>query len=1175
VTIRVFISYAKGNSAHTESVRALWHFLRSFGIDARVDLDAIGERQDWSTWAMREIRAARFVIAVASAEYRRQAESPGGDVAARRAEWEAALIRDEIYADLDAAVGRFLPVVLPGGSADGIPSWMGPATHTHYRVDAWTVDGADALLRLLSSQPYEVTPPLGAGAVLTDDTLVRRLADRTPGRNEAMVQADVRQLLALAELGLGEDDLGVPPPSSSPDDRRRIDIRTAHAVVEVRRDLRADGLLMPAETQLARYVAGRGEQVDLALLTDGAQWRLYRRTPDALAHVTTYEVDPAGPSATQLLEWLESALATGRSLHPTPQAIVGKLGVDSPAHRLMAADLAAVYERHRDRPTVAIKRSLWAKLLTTALGTNFTDDDALFVDHTLLVLTAELIGHAVVGIRLDNYRAEQITSGAAFRDVLIWGVVESDFFDWIAEVPEGDRFIRRLARRLTRFQWGEVEHDLMKVLYESIISPQTRHRLGEYYTPDWLAGIIVDECVDDPLHQRVLDPSCGSGTFLFHAIRRYLAVAADAGMTDAAAVQGAVRNVVGFDVHPVAVTLARVTVLLAIGIPRLQAADRPPFTVQVSLADSLRWGRETTLFSYTGLSIPTDDDHRLFVSDPDQITGSRLRFPHRVIADIDAFDRLVDDMAEAARERRHGGPIPKLGAVFRRCNVHEDDQAELVQTFATLCQLHDEGRDHIWGYYVRNIARPAWLARPGNQADVLVGNPPWLAYRYMTEPQQAAFRAMCSERGLWAGASVATNQDLAALFVARCIELYLRPGGRFGCLMPLAALSRRQYAGFRTGCYATGTDTVLVAFDDSWDMHPVKPAFFPIPPCVVLGRRLADGMHAVSLDRPPKLVSGRFDTATSSPKQARMHLGWTTPETTTSVTPRGSPYAKLFSQGATVVPRMLFVVEADDSHPLGPGAGRRAVRSRRSANEKRPWKDLPSLHGMVEQQFVRPLYTGDAILPFRTLTPMEAVIPWNDHRLLDSNDGGLDLYPGLARWWAQAEREWTRNRSSDRFTLLEQLDFRRKLTQQPTTGRGVVYTKSGLYLTSASVVFGRALIDHQLYWARTENHEEARFLTAFLNSSTLTAAVKPLQSRGNFGPRHFDKYVFQLPIPRYDPLDNAHRWLVALAERAEEVAAGVELPNIRFDALRRRIRKALVADGVAADIDAIVRTMLA
>ena len=53
----------------------------------------------------------------------------------------------------------------------------------------------------------------------------------------------------------------------------------------------------------------------------------------------------------------------------------------------------------------------------------------------------------------------------------IGGVVEADFFDWIVDVPGGERFIKRPASRLTRFAWEHVEHDVMKVLYESVVRP--------------------------------------------------------------------------------------------------------------------------------------------------------------------------------------------------------------------------------------------------------------------------------------------------------------------------------------------------------------------------------------------------------------------------------------------------------------------------------------------------------------------------------------------------------------------------------------------------------------------------------------------------------------------------------------------------------------------------------
>ncbi len=88
------------------------------------------------------------------------------------------------------------------------------------------------------------------------------------------------------------------------------------------------------------------------------------------------------------------------------------------------------------------------------------------------------------------------------------------------------------------FAWDDVEHDVMNVLYESVITPEQRHDLGEYYTPDWLAAKMVERVVPEPLITRVLDPACGSGTFLFHCVRRYLDAADTAGTAPADALAG-------------------------------------------------------------------------------------------------------------------------------------------------------------------------------------------------------------------------------------------------------------------------------------------------------------------------------------------------------------------------------------------------------------------------------------------------------------------------------------------------------------------------------------------------------------------------------------------------------------------------------------------------------------
>jgi hypothetical protein len=158
----VFISYAHEpeSDTHGRLVRRLWEFLRSHGVDAHLDLGVAGQRLDWALWMADQIRQADHVLVIASQNYRSQAEGHTEPDVGRGVQWEARLIRDAFYSD-QHALNRFVPVVLPGQTVGGIPDFLAPATTTTYQVREFTVSGAEALLRLLTSQPADVEPLLG------------------------------------------------------------------------------------------------------------------------------------------------------------------------------------------------------------------------------------------------------------------------------------------------------------------------------------------------------------------------------------------------------------------------------------------------------------------------------------------------------------------------------------------------------------------------------------------------------------------------------------------------------------------------------------------------------------------------------------------------------------------------------------------------------------------------------------------------------------------------------------------------------------------------------------------------------------------------------------------------------------------------------------------------------
>lgn len=418
-----------------------------------------------------------------------------------------------------------------------------------------------------------------------------------------------------------------------------------------------------AVAQLATYVKHRTEELShryVGVLTDGQTWILYHLQPAGeLAEVNRIRIRDKGDGE-RLVAWLETVLATRDGVAPTPGEIVRRLGADSPAAQLDLADLRALYATCRANPEVQVKRELWARLLLSALGAGFEDSDELFVTHTYLVLTAELIAHEVMGLPTDpaSTNVRDLLEGQQFAMAGLHGVVEADFFDWPAIIPQGQPVIAAIARRLSRFAWRDVEHDILKALYESVIDADTRRRLGEYYTPDWLAEKMVAERFQDPLNQRVLDPACGSGTFLFWSVRRALQSCEAAGMDNKAAVAHVVSRIQGMDLHPVAVTLARVTYLLALTPDRL--IDREELTVPVFLGDSLRWEQEDTLRSEDGITVRTTDPLEMIEDE------SKLHFPEGVIEEPQRFDRLVAELAPKAAKRKPKTKPPSIKGLLNR-----------------------------------------------------------------------------------------------------------------------------------------------------------------------------------------------------------------------------------------------------------------------------------------------------------------------------------------------------------------------------------------------------------------------------------------------------------------------------------------------------------------------------
>ena len=307
------------------------------------------------------------------------------------------------------------------------------------------------------------------------------------------------------------------------------------------------------------------------ILTDGVHYFLRRVGEEKLLaqrHAEMYIFDRV-EQAPRLREYLHGIItAPTENVSPTAENLERLFGSGSDAFRAGNLLMQESYEAHCDDPTVAVKRRLWQDLLQVALGKNAAtagdESDWMSIRHTYVTsLIAVIMQQQLPGdvARHASERPDALLKGHILAEQSdLHGVIDADLSTWPTEVGEST-YLREIARVVEQFDWTQSPQEVAPTLYQNVITQEERKRLGEYYTPRWLAKEITGNVVDDPLNQRVLDPSCGSGTFIETAIERILSRAVELSATET--LRKLQQNVVGIDIHPVAVQLAKATWVMA------------------------------------------------------------------------------------------------------------------------------------------------------------------------------------------------------------------------------------------------------------------------------------------------------------------------------------------------------------------------------------------------------------------------------------------------------------------------------------------------------------------------------------------------------------------------------------------------------------------------------------
>jgi hypothetical protein len=392
-------------------------------------------------------------------------------------------------------------------------------------------------------------------------------------------------------------------------------------------------------------------------------------------------------------------------------------------------------------------------------------------------------------------------------------VIEPGIFSWYASEREPGLLeaLDHLVQAVEEYSAEVVEitpmaaRDVFRALYQRLVPRTIRHRLGEFYTPAWLAAYVVNmiDTQDAPLGlgSRILDPACGSGTFLVEVISRLL----QRGAVDApeAALATITRNVVGFDLSPLAVQAARVNYLLAIA-PLVRRGSET-IVLPVFLADSVSPPRQGGIL---------EGDVLRFRSAEGEWHVPRPIADDRVLAAVgEVFVEAAErDESSAAALASLKGRLPDLP-----WGVEQFDQ-QLAALYAKLADLHQKDRDGMWWNLISNSLAPTFE----EAFDFVVGNPPWVSWEtlpdsYRTEnadlwqlyalhPDVPQGRRQRSER---------VPLDLSMLFVARCVHRYLRGGGRLAFLITSSVFhSELGGRGFRRRTLPPESQYSFVSIED-------------------------------------------------------------------------------------------------------------------------------------------------------------------------------------------------------------------------------------------------------------------------------------------------------------------------------------------------------------------------
>jgi type II restriction/modification system DNA methylase subunit YeeA len=953
--------------------------------------------------------------------------------------------------------------------------------------------------------------------------------------------------------------------------RRYLGVIVSDRVAFVRYDPRADVWVMRGPYDIRREVV-----VKLVEALRGL-----RRKPLDAAHL----IDDFG---------LKSPL-TKKAISVLYRKLVGSR---SPRARLLFDDWRRLFTQATGyRPEELEELPVLARELGLSGKVNF--DALIFSSHTYYAFLMKLMAAEIVylyggGKFYRSYISElddafsregveglrkalaELEGGGVFRRLLnIENFLEGDYFSWYLDELDGEvaEVVAEVSRRLSDYEIAtpqlepEFARDLLKRLYQNLVPGELRHRLGEYYTPDWLANLLLDEVglsyenilrmgEEDtlkPLKLRVLDPACGSGTFLVLYISRLRRYAEERYLTDVL-LGYLLTNVVGYDLNPLAVLTARTNYLLAVA--DLLAYVKGSVELPVYLSDSIMIERSTTLEGNVYVLRTSGGEFSVPVSVVEKgLLGN-------VLAEV---SRCLENKYSVDEFRR------RLEFVFR---LESGELEAIARLYEVLLKLEREGRNRVWVAVIRNAFAPILRG----VFDFVVGNPPWVNWENLPESYREVSKSLWGFYGLTEVAGKVglgkVKRDLAMLFLARCFDRYLAVGGVLGFLIPFTVFKTQAGAGFRR---FLASRTRVRVVHDLVTLYPFEGAVNRTAAVVVekVGPNELDmvvrenlrgvkhvvwvnpGKKPVPTDKPLEDVlkeTGRYDVVMVPLEAGKPESTWMqlTPKAVEAVRKllTGAQHYEAH-EGVNVALNQVYYVRIKGKTP----DGRLVITNPPEPGQK---KSVKQVEAAVEPDLVYPLVRGRDVKKWWVeFKDRYIILPVRQNGETIPHLEMKTKYPGTYDYFHNFLEELVKRSGEPYKTRLKPY---RKSTLQVAEQKAppfywvfnakpslapykVVWKRIAGAITGKAVSFACAVItpingkpvivDDSTILVNTNDINESYYLAGFLNS-LLSRTIIASYSYELRQETHIADFI---KIPKFDPQDKTHNKIAELSKRAHELSS--------------------------------------